>query len=260
MTGNPRAACAVAKADFLDTVRRPGFLVAACTLGVVVALLPRLGNPAAGIRDNAALAIELTLSTIALAGPLTGGFLGIRAVQRDHGAGLSDHLLTAPRPLASFVGAGCIAAAAAATLLCALATAIGALGWIGRPLPALPGTLSAWAAVIAAAPLGALVGAALGTFYASLCSRDLAAVALVLHVAGMRLLEGAVQFRGSAGHWLTRLVPDPSRLDVAREFAFAGPIDGMSAALAAATAALQVCALLVAVPVILRRAQLQHNA
>ena len=82
MLGGPCSQFAIACAR--DHIRRPAFLVSAGLVGVLLALLPRVGNPAAGVADNARLAGELTLSSLQLAAVI---WCGIQAVQSARGSG-----------------------------------------------------------------------------------------------------------------------------------------------------------------------------
>lgn len=248
MQGSIQSALRLAQATFSDAVRRPAFLVGAFALGALLAVLPRLGSPAAGLRDNAALAVELWISTLAVAGPVVAGILGVQATQPDHDAGLSQELLATPRGPGTYVAGRWLGVGVAAWTFCAGSAAVGALGWLGRPGPDLPTDAALWCAVLAGVPSAILLGAGLGFVYGVVASRELAVVCLALHVAGIRLATSWAADAAPAARAVLRFIPDPSRLDCAAEFAFRRPIGGTAVGLAMAATGLHLAAMMVLVP------------
>jgi hypothetical protein len=209
-----RAASALAQATARDALRRPAAPVSIAAFGALLALLPRLGNPAAGIRDNAALAVDLTLSSLGLAAPLVAGALAVRGHQADDGSGWVPELTSAPtRPAALVVGRW-IGACVVAWVVCLGAAGVGALGWIGAPTPAIPP--AAWLAAAVGVGAAAALGGALGSLYGAWFPRDLALLVLGTHVVVARVVGMGATVPG----WTTALLPDPSRLDLAREVSF----------------------------------------
>jgi hypothetical protein len=234
-----------------DHVRRPAFVVSVALMGALLALLPRLGNPAAGVADNAALALELTLSSVTLLTVLWAGIQAVQAARGAMGESIAAELLVIPQGRWLAVVGPWAGTTAAALVLAVAAVAVGALGWIGAPSP--PATLSAggWLGLVAGGACNASVAAALGVLYSLWCPRDLAVVAFVAHVAGTR---AAMSIRPSDAESLwTAFVPDPTRVEFAREAAFGTAVSGASVGLGLAASATQVAALLLLAAASLRR-------
>lgn len=253
MPGSIRAAHGLARATVIDTVRRPAFGLGVVSLGVLLALAPRLGSPAAGVRDNAALALELSLSTLAIAGPVVAGLLAIQATQADHDAGLARELLAAPQRGSTYLWGRWIGVATVTYALCIGAVAVGAIGWTGRTTPSLPADFASWCGLIAGLPLMLLLGASLGLVYGLITSRDLGIVCFIVHLLGARFLTSWSPDAPPALRTLLLAIPDPSRLDLAADFAFGRAVGNRALALAAAASAAQAVALMLIVPSLLRR-------
>lgn len=202
---------AVASATALDALRRPGATVAVLGVGALLALLPRLGNPAAGVRDNAALATELTLTSVGMFGCVAAALLAVRGQQEDRAAGWSAELGTAPvSPFLTIVAlwaGACVAAGA----LCGVAALVGVLGWIGAT--ASPITASGFLAAAAMIVLAMALAAALGAFYGAVLRRELAILVVLAHLVTSGWADAALP------KWFA---PDPRRLDLAREVSFGG--------------------------------------
>ena len=223
-----------------DVCRRPAFFVGAVSLAAVLAVIPRLGNPAAGVRDNTALAVELALSTLAMAGTTIGGILAIRVTERRASHGISTEMVGAPTQAASLVLGRAAGACTATLLLLGLALALGSLGWVGAA-----GTDSAavrdalWVGVPSIAS-ATVLATAMATAIGLVLPFEAATIAFIALAVALRLVPGAPS--GGFGP-LVLCLPNPSRLDLAREIAFQRPVGAMSIAALHATAWLQVAAL-----------------
>ncbi|MCE9637253.1 MAG: hypothetical protein K8T90_16225 [Planctomycetes bacterium] len=218
----------IAGATVLDLVRRPAFSVSVGALGVVLALLPRLGNPAAGVADNARLAVELSLSTMGLAGPLAAACLGVWSVQRDHDAGLTMELVSSRAGVAGVVFGRWAGVLVACACLLVGGLAIGSFGWIGAPGRAPP---LDWVRVLGVACWfagGLALGGAIGAFWGGLVGRELACVVAVIHVVVARFAAPAAGDDPLLSR-LSHMVPDPARMDVAHDVAFGRSITPASA-------------------------------
>lgn len=203
---------AVASATALDALRRPGATVAVLGVGALLALLPRLGNPAAGVRDNAALATELTLTSVGMFGCVAAALLAVRGQQEDRAAGWSAELGTAPVSPFLTIVALWAGACLAAGVLCGVAALVGVLGWIGAATS--PITASGFLAAAAMIVLAMALAAALGAFYGAVLRRELAIFVVLAHLATSGIWADA-----AFPKWFA---PDPRRLDLAREVSFGG--------------------------------------
>lgn len=212
---------AVGDATVRDAVRRPAFGVGALALGALLAVLPRLTNPAAGIADNARLALELSASTVLVATSGTAALFAVRGSLADQDAGCSAELRALPAPADAIAAGRWLGAVGAAMLLGVIATAVGAVGWIGRPLPAALGDAGRLALVVAGWFGAVSLGAGLGSLYGSRLSRELAVMAVLAHFVAARWIS-CLEAPGAA--WIRAVFPDPARADLAREFAFQMPV------------------------------------
>lgn len=245
MRGWFRVASAIAGASVSDALRRPGFILGAVALGALLGVLPHLGNPAAGLADNRALAVELSLSTLGLVGPAVAGLLAVRSVQTDHGSGWVPELRTGPGPEIGVLVGRYVACAVVSLAVCCAGVALGAIGWIGVQLPNAP-MAAASAGLIAGGIAATAVGAAIGLLYGSAAPREFAAILVVVHVLGARWIGSAVGETGAA-------FADPSRLDLAREVAFGAPVGLRWAALAVLGSCAQATALVLLAAYLLSR-------
>ena len=221
-----------------DALRRPSTWVSTACLGVFLGVIPHLGNPAAGVRDNAALAVELTIATWMTFVPFAAGALAVRGVDRQAGHGLPPEVLTLPLTDATAVLARWGVAVLVAGGVGAMALVLAALGWWGAAHPVVSPSPVPWVGLGVGAALGTALAAAIGLVYGACVTRPLALVLLALHL----LVARALPVAGSDALWGT-LVPDPLRLDVARELAFGRAVGPAWIAWGGATLGLQVGAL-----------------
>jgi hypothetical protein len=131
--------------------------------------------------------------------------------------------------------------------------ALGVLAWTADRIH--DGTTAPWLFVLATtgALLQGCVFAAIGACVGCLAPTTLA-IALVLgSVLGSRWIGSATFLQSATSTVWATLIPDPSRLDLAREVGFGRPISMSSTALAWAAGALQVSALALLASLCLRR-------
>ena len=232
------AGLALVRAGVMDLVRRPTTWVSTVCLGGFLGVIPHVGNPAAGVRDNAALAVELTVASWMTVIPFVSGALAMRGMDSNAGHGLPEELLAAPASDAAVVLGRWGTAVLVAGCVGAFALGLAAVGWWGAPHPVLSAAAAPWVGLAAGAVLGTAVAAAMGLVYGALVSRPLALVLLALHLLVVRALPGW----GGDALWV-HVLPDPSRIDVARELAFGRPVDLRWALWGALTLTLQIVAL-----------------
>jgi hypothetical protein len=246
------AVAALTRATALDLVRRPGFLVGLVAFVAIHSVLPRLGSPAASPNDNASLALELTLATLAIVSLLAAGFTGIRAAGGGADTGAGAEYLAAPH------GAGAYTLARLAGITCAMTVFIAACAILTVLLWALLGTVPehAAAAPTALALLGliptAALGAGLGLLLGALLPATTAQVVLLAGVVATRALV-PLGSEDVATPIPLALLPHPGRLEVAREAAFGRAVSSASVALAVLATALQSLACAVLAGVLLDR-------
>src|SRR5262245_57560560 len=114
------ASLAVASATFRDLARRPGVLLAALAVAVLLALLPDICTRA--VDDSSALALQVGVTTITAFLTLAAGFAGLRAGAAEGDLAAAPEWLTAPvGPFAYVAGRFAGIAAVCATLLVVLA-------------------------------------------------------------------------------------------------------------------------------------------
>jgi hypothetical protein len=221
----------VAVATYRDLVRRPTAAVGALAMGALLAMLPRLGNPAAGLRDNAALAAELTWSTLLAAAAVVAGLTTLHVLRRP-GGGLEPEVRALPLEVDAVLTGRTFGVSALVLSVLGVAGLLGGLGWIGVPTPSDVQWMDLGLFVGLGLPAAAILGSALGALASVVLPGDLAVVALVGWVV---LARWGTALAPDA--WWGWIVPDPSRLDVARDLAFGRPV-GVTFLLASAAAAL----------------------
>lgn len=240
------ASVAVASATFRDLVRRPGVLLAALAMAVLLALMPEICMRA--VDDSSALALQVGVTTITAFLTLAAGFAGLRAGAAEGELAAAPEWLTAPvGPFAYVWGRFAGIAALCAVLLVVLALVL-VPAQFGDPPDALPATLAVAGVLMTAAQF-----AALGTMLGTLATPQLGAVLLIAAIVASRALVPQLQSGSGALAALATALPDPVRVDLSREVAFHRPIDAASAALALLAAALQTAAFLVVAAWGLRR-------
>jgi hypothetical protein len=240
------ASLAIASATFRDLVRRPGLLLAAIATAALLALLPDICMRA--VDDSTALALQVGLSTITALLTLAAGIAGLRAGAVEGDLGATPEWLTAPvSPLAYVTGRFAGISAMCAALLVVLGLVL-VPAQIAAPPDALPAVLGLAGALVTAAQF-----AALGALLAALFAPQLAAVVLVAAIVASRVVVPQLDAAGGVPALLASALPDPGRVDLAREIAFHRPVDASSAALALTGAALQAAAVLVLAAWCIRR-------
>lgn len=229
----------LAGATAREILRRPSAHLALIGAGVLLLIVPRLAQRA--LDDGAALGAELALSTVWLYATVFAALTGARAAAPDAPLGPTAEFLVTPLRVGEYVvarAAGVTAAVASHALLL-LALAAIALAWAGSAPDSLAALLAAVLVGMLQVPLFAAAGLALG----ALCGAQLGSVAILAYLVLARLLVPALTGEGDPWSWW---LPDPARLDVAREAAFARALGGSALAAAVAAALLQCAALLVA--------------
>jgi hypothetical protein len=227
----------IAWATGRDLIRRPGAWLALGGVALLLALLPRIARRA--LDDGTALGTELALSTIGLYAGLFAAMAGVRAAARNAALGPSPELLVTPLSRTEYVlgrmGGVCTAATLHGLVLSGIAalalTATHSLPADGRlvAVALLAGILQVALYASAGLACGATLGPALGTV-----------VVVAFLVAARLVIPGLVDGPTIAAWWL----PDPSRLDLAREAGFARPLGAPAVMAAAGAALLQTLALL----------------
>jgi hypothetical protein len=227
----------LAAATIRDLLRRPGAWLALAGFAVLLLVVPRLARRA--LDDGAALGTELVLSTVWLYASVFGGLAGARAAEPSASLGPTAEVLVTPLGRSEYV-LGRAGGVAAATLAHALALlAVGTLGLLlaggAPPLgPSLAGAILAGMVHIA---LFTAAGLAAG----ALLGGQLAAVIVVALLVAARLLLPGLTEIGAAWTWW---VPDPARLELSREVAFARPLGAPAMLASLGAGALQTLALL----------------
>ena len=242
----PGASLAVASATFRDLTRRPGLLLAALAVAVLLALMPDICTRA--VDDTSALTLQVGVTTISVFLTLAAGFAGLRAGAAEGDLAAAPEWLTAPVGPFSYVAGRFAGIAAACAALLAFLALILVPAQIGDPPQALPATFALAGVLMTAAQF-----AALGTMLAALASPQLAAILLVAAIVASRTLVPQMQSGGGGFAFLASVLPDPVRVDLSREVAFHRPIDIASAVLALCAAALETAAYLVVAAWGLRR-------
>jgi hypothetical protein len=231
------------RATARELLRRPGVHLATLATGALIATLHELG--AATFGATPALALELTLTTCAVFLSLVAGVAGVRAASREDELGPTAAIAAAPLGWGGYaVGRlGGITATAGVLLLALLAFSAAGQLVSGGSLPAPSAALlTALSGVLLQAALLAAVGFAL----ASALPPALALIGtLGLLVVARTVLPAIVGSGGAVGS-AALLLPDPLRMDFAREAAASMPISTTSALLAAGSAALHVAAFAIA--------------
>ena len=243
-------ASAVAAATFRDLRRRPGLLLAAIAVAVLLLLLPDICTRA--VDESAALGLQVGLSTIGIFLVLAAGFAGLRAGAAEGDLGAAPEWRAAPLAPGAYVAGRFAGVLATATLLFAALAAFLVFAQIGllrdEPPQAHVAAFAACAAIVAAAQF-----AAVGLLFATATSPQLAAVLFLATVVAGRTLVPEFASRGGALAVVAALFPDPARLDLSRELAFHRPVDGSACALALLAASLHAAACLIAASWTLRR-------
>lgn len=247
---SPAKVAALTRAILLDQVRAPAFGVAAALIGALLALQPRLGNPAAGIADNVRLALELSVSSLVLAAGVWAGVRGAAALGRLAEGGPLSELLVLPGGAPLVMWGSWAGTTAAAYVLVVASGATGLLGWIGAPGHVLEVGAAEALPLLLSMGAGVAVAAALGVFYAASSNRVLAVLLFLAHVVVVRVARVESGDSPEAG-WLA-LLPDPAPVDAARDLAHRRGLGWESALLGAAAAAVQVMALLALAREVLR--------
>ncbi len=239
MRGATVRASAVARATFSDTVRRPGVLLAVLGVGALLLVLHDLSQSA--FDPSGRLARELTLTTIALFLGLVAAVTGVRAGAAGE-PGFSLELRSGPLGAAEYT-AGRIAGIALSCLVLGLALApfVGAAELLADT-PAGLRMASLGLATLAQVGSFALVGA-LGLALGAAGPQPLALVLVLAYGAASRILLPHLHAEAGGVGLLAHLLPDPARLDLAREVAFTKPISASSVGLATAASLLQAAAL-----------------
>lgn len=227
----------IARATAYNLLRRPGTLLSLGAAALLLLLLPRLA--ARALDDGAALATELTLSTIWLYVGALAALAGVGAAQRDAPFGPTPEILVSPLgPVDYLIGRAlgiATAALAHAVVLTLIATlAMAAAGPPPELEPLLAAALVAGAAqVLVHVSAGLAAGGALGG--------GLGTVVVLAWIVAARLLAPAAQDALALNWWM----PEVSRLDLSRSAAFGRPVGSGALTTAALAALLQSCGLLI---------------
>lgn len=243
MPGRLRRSRALARATQREVLRRPGVLLATAAAAALLTLLHELSAATFGARPG--LAMELGLSTAGLFLSVVAGVTGVQCTARGAGLGPTDSLEATPLSRGEYAVARFAGVAAAATPLLLLLGVGTVVGLLLSGVPALPPAATQVAAVVGVivqACVFAALGMALGAFAPSQLAVVLTIGALVASRTFVPQLAAA---DGGAGA-LALALPDPARLDLAREVGAGHTASLASAALAWCGALALSAALLVA--------------
>ncbi len=233
----------ICAATFADLRRRPGSLLAALAIAVLLVLLPDICARAVDEADS--LGMQVGLSTIAAFLSLVAGFAGLRCGAPEGDLGATSEWRTSPlTPGAYVLGrfGGITALIAVAFVVLTPFLLAGQFAAVRDDPPALEAAALATLGVL----LSAALFGAIGLFLATTMSTQLASILLLATIVATRTLVPSLAARGSFLAWIAAFLPDASRLDLSRELAFHRPIDAAAMVLACAAVAVQVAALLCA--------------
>ncbi len=234
-------ALSIARATTRDLLRRPGIHLATLATGALLATLHEMAAVTFGATP--ALAVELTLSTCAIFLSLVAAVTGVRAASAGDDLGPTAALSAAPVGWSAYTVGRFAGIQATVTVLLGGLLVFAAAGHVvsAGELPLIGmGTLIALAGVLAQAGLFAALGLAL----AALAPQALALVLTLALLVGSRTLLPAMADHGGLARAVALLLPDPLRVDFAREAAGAAPIAATGALLAGGAVCAYVVALL----------------
>ena len=212
-----RATLALADATLRDLTRRPGILLAVLALAVFLQVLPDLC--ARAVDDSAALALQAALTTITLFLQLFAAFAGLRAASREGDLAASAEWRSSPLTSSRYILGRFAGIVVAASLLLLFLLPLALIRQF-HGLAQEPFDPAAWASMAAGALLTAALFASLGLLLASIASPQFAAVSVIGAFIATRLLVPELAAREGFASTIAHLLPDPSRLDLARELAF----------------------------------------
>lgn len=230
------AVSALALATFRNLVRRPGTALGALATAALLAILPRLGSPAASAPDNASLALELALTTLAWVLVLGSGAAGVQAASAESDGGAAPELLATPTGVGTYVAGRVVGIVAVGAVVLLGVGSVTAGAW------AVQGLLPEQAAMtsLGLALLGTLmtvpVFAAFGMLFGAWAPRPLAFLLVVVAALATRTVAVGLAEAGPIARAAAEVLPNAARLDLARETAFGRPVSAASAFLAAAGA------------------------
>lgn len=234
---------AIASATQTELRRRPGLQLAVLAAGCLLMFLQRLSSSFLGASTG--LTTELSLATAGLFLSVVAGVAGVRAAADGDELGTTTELLAAPISRNWYLMArlgGIIAwTALALVALTAFAATGHALAGVGGDPPVLSDILLANVGILTQAVAFASIGMLAG----ALVPVPLATVLLLAFVVGSRLLIPTLAESHGAVRWIALALPDPMRLDFAREVGFSRPINSGSVWLALVGSLLQSAAMVV---------------
>jgi hypothetical protein len=241
---------ALGRATRRDLLRRPGIVLATLAAGALLAVLQDLASATFG--GSPGLGHQLGLSTGALFLGLVAGVSGVRCAAADAELGPAPSLAAAPLSWGEYAlgrFAGILACVLALLLLLSLFAAYGVFSTGAHGLAA------PWTQALAVGGLlfQAAVFAALGMALGAALPLQLAIILIVACVAASRSVVPSLAVLDGSASFLALALPDPGRLDLAREAGFDRPVHAGSALLAWAAAAGYAAALLVAAAWLLGR-------
>ncbi len=209
---------ALAHATARDLLRRPGGALAWVAAAALVVLVPKLSDRA--IEAGPELPTELVVSTLALYAAVIGGLAAVSTTVPGDPLGPNSELAATPiRSIEYTVGRVLGVGLALGLHVCGLAIAGLVAVRLGSPGEFPP------ASGLASAALGALGGGlffvAAGALAGALLGRELGIVGILTVIVGTRLIVPHVT---PDAPLLAALLPDPARLDLSREAAFAHPV------------------------------------
>ena len=191
-------------------------------------------------------------STIVLYLTLLAGFAGLRAGASDGDLGATVEWRTPPLRPGAYVSGRFAGVLAACLILFVALVAFLAAGEI-EELREHPPDVAATVLVCAGGLLTAAQFAALGIMLACLTTRQFAAILFAATLVATRTVVPELASHHGVSAALAALLPDPTRLDLTREFAFHRPVDGLATTAAIGCSALQSAACLCVAEWALRR-------
>lgn len=229
MEGRAGRTRAIGQATRRELLRRPGILLAAAGTAALLALLHELSAASFGARPG--LAVELSVSSAGLFVSLVAGVMGVRCCAGGSDLGPSDALVAAPLSRSEYALGRFAGITTAAVLLLGLLAVGAAIGLALSGAGGLPDPVSLAAAlvgVVAQACLFAALGMAVGAWLPT----QFAVVLTVACLVASRTFVPALAVADGPLGTLALVLPDPARLDLARELGAGRPVDLAAAALA----------------------------
>lgn len=237
---------ALAQATRAEITRQPGVMLATCGIAALLFVLHDMS--AATFDATGALARELTWSTASLYAAVLGGIYGARCTAAGSDLAPSMEIFATDTTREAYVLGRLLGVAQGVALQVSILTVVAIFADLLHGGGADVGryALGACGALLQGCLFAAL-GALLGAFTPATLS---IALVLLAVIAARWVGPGGGE---AASGVLARCVPDPLRLDLAREIGFAKPISTAAVGLSWIATGLQIAAILIVTSLSLRR-------